>query len=173
MNGMKIEIDLAQLGFEGYDEDGEYIGGGASIKDLVVEAAAAKLVKHSDGQMQREVRERIDKLFTTEIEAKVKEKVAEAFDAPIQRTTPWGETKGEPTSVLEIIRESLEKFLKANRSRNRSSYDPAGNLEEVVDDATRDLMNKEFRAAIEEAKKGVVVTVNKKALEAAVAVLSK
>ncbi|KIA73476.1 hypothetical protein ANMWB30_24020 [Arthrobacter sp. MWB30] len=171
MTGMKIEIDLAHLGLSDYDEDGNPTRG-LSLRDLIVEAAVEKLVPN-DYQLQKDIREKIDRQFKTRIEEKVKAMVEEAFEAPLQRTNSWGESKGEPVTVKELIGEALEKWLTGPRERNRSYNSPAGNLQELVDDATKSLMSKEFKANIDKAKEDIVVTVNQAALKAAIDVLNK
>ena len=170
MTGMKIEIDLAHLGLSDYDEDGNPTRG-LSLRDLIVEAAADKLVP-SDYQLQKDIRNKIDSQFKSRIEEKVVALIEEAFEAPIQRTNQWGENKGEPITVKEMIGESIEKWMTAPRDRNRSYSSPAGNLQELVDDATKNLMSREFKAKIDAAKESVTQTVNKAAIQAAVDVLN-
>jgi hypothetical protein len=171
MSGMKIEIDLAHLGLSDYDEDGNPTRG-LSLRDLIVEAAVEKLIP-SDYQLQKDIREKIDHQFKTRIEEKVKAMVEEAFDAPLQRTNNWGESKGEPVTVKELIGETLQKWLTGPKDRNRSYSTAAGNLQELVDDATKTLMSKEFKANIDKAKENVVSTVNEAALKAAIEVLNR
>lgn len=167
---MKIEIDLNDLGFT-YDEDGDPDGEN-SIADAIVEAAASKLILQ--GSMRREVDNRLQEKINTEIDGLVRERVESMFDESIQRTTPWGEKRGEPTTILEMIRESLEKFLSSS-GRRRDSFggrDPV-NLQELIDDATKTLMTTELRKTVTEAKQNVHNTITNRALQAAVAELSK
>lgn len=167
----KIEIDLKDLGLPtGEDEDGPT--GSRSLTDLIIEAAADKLIG-SDWEMRNDIRQQIQRTFKAKIDEKVQAMIVEAFDEPIQKTTPWGETKGEETTVREIIRESLEKFLQGNaKSRDGYSRD-SHSLTELINNETIMIMSKELKATIEAAKKTVHEKVTEAALKAAVDVLAK
>jgi hypothetical protein len=168
----KIEIDLADLGLPtGRDHEGEPYGS-TSLSDLIIEAASAQLLRGTR-DLQREVREKVDRAIQDEIEANVKSLVAEAFTAPIQRTTAWGEKQGDPTTVREIIRESIEKYLNGPAAKNRSYNYKSHNLQELINDSTKDLLEKDFMAYLKQVKEGVKVTVHQKALQAAVDFLQK
>jgi len=167
----KIEIDLADLGLPtGQDHEGEPYGS-TSLTDLIVSAAVEKLVGHD---LRHEVSEKVSKRISEEVDKRIKNEVELAFVAPIQRRSPWGDKQGPPTTVKEIIRESLEAFLQGKASRDRySSSKPAGNLGELIDDAAKHVMNAELKKSVDEAKAEIHKRVTAEALKAAVAVLSK
>ena len=165
----KIEIDLADLGLPtGQSGDGEPYGS-MSLTDLIVEAGVRKVF--SEENISYEIKEQISRKVGVLVDEKVEALVTEAFAAPIQRTTSWGEKKGEPTSVLEIIRESVERYVtapKADGYRNNPR-----NLQELIDDATKRLLDKDFTDYLKQVKEGIKVSVHRKALDAAVAELQK
>lgn len=166
----KIEIDLADLGLPtGVDREGEPYGS-SSLSDLIVEAAVRQLF--SEENIRHEVKEQISYKVGKLVDEKVEALVTEAFAAPIQRTTNWGEKQGEPTTVLEIIRESVEKYVKAPPSNDRYS-NSTKNLSELIDQSTKQLLDKDFMEYLKQVKEGVRVSVHQKALDAAVEFLQK
>lgn len=161
---MKIEIDLADLGFH-YDEDGDAVHN-KTLDDAVVERAAQKVAQNLS--QKRELGETIRKA----VEQLVADKVTEALSKPIQRTTKWNEKQGEPVSVLELIRQHLETFLADGTSQRNYDRKPTS-LAAVIEDATREVMGKELKVAVADAKAKIEKHVFDKALAAAVAALSK
>ena len=169
----KIEIDLADLGLPtGRDHEGEPYGS-ASLTDLIVTAAVEQLLGTSR-DLRREVSEKVSDRINEEVNKRILVEVEAAFSAPIQRHAPWGDMQGEPTTVKEIIRESLEKFLKGKSSRDRySSNNPAGNLGELIDEATKHVMNADLKKSVDEARATIHQKVTAAALKAAVDTLAK
>ena len=167
----KIEIDLADLGFNDFDDEGNPVGA-TTVQDLIISAAVDKLLA-GQRDLRNEVREKVGAAITKEIDDSVKVLVQEAFDAPIQRTTTWGEKQGEPTSVRELIREAIERYVTAPKSDDRYSSTKTKNLQELIDSATKDLLDRDFLAYLKQVKADVSVTVHKKALAAAVEFLQK
>jgi hypothetical protein len=166
----KIEIDLADLGLPtGQSGDGEPYGS-MSLTDLIVEAGVRKVF--SEENISHEIKQQISSKVGVLVDEKVEALVTEAFAAPIQRTTSWGEKQGEPTSVLEIIRESVEKYVKAPASNDRYS-NSTKNLTELIEASTKNLLDRDFTEYLKQVKEGIKVSVHRKALDAAVAELQK
>lgn len=171
----KIEIDLADLGLPtGRDHEGEPTGA-QTLQDLIINAAASRLLGDVDHQIKSDLLEKFRTEYNRKIEERVAELVTEAFDAPIQRTTRWGETEGEVTTVKEIIRETIEKFMNAKpvSSTNRYRDDPYRNLAEAIEASVQNVMNGELKKTVEAAKGAIHEKVTDAALKAAVAELSK
>ena len=139
----KIEIDLADLGLPTYtDSEGEPAGG-KTLQDLIVEAAAQMLVG-SDYEFKHDMRDKIRLEYNQKITERVEKVIEEAFAEPIQRTTSWGETKGEPTTVREIIRETLEKYMNsAVPTRDGYSTDRKS-LTQLIDNEVNLFLRNEF-----------------------------
>lgn len=164
---LTVTVDLAALGMT-YDEDGDPVGR-ATFQDAVIEAAAAKLL--GDGkESERALKERVERIRDEELRAAIGAEVRSAMDLPIQRTSQWGETKGDPVTIRELIRLELEKFLSASPRGNdyRSSSDKTPrNLEEMIREVTTVTMRGEFADAVRDAKAKVAAQVTELALAAA------
>ncbi|QOP66840.1 hypothetical protein SEA_PUREGLOBE5_91 [Arthrobacter phage Pureglobe5] len=170
----KIEIDLRDLGLPtGEDEHGPT--GSSTLQDLIINAAAEKLLGGVDYQIRSDIQEKFRTEYNRKIQERVAELVQEAFDAPIQRTTRWGETQGEATTVKEIIRETIEKFMNAKPTNNGNRYrdDPYRNLSEAIDASVQNIMTTEMKKTVEAARGAIHEKVTDAALKAAVAALSK
>lgn len=165
----KIEIDLRDLGLT-YDEEGN-ADGSRSLPDLVIDGAIDRLM--SDRNLREEVRKQVAEQVTATVKEKVAILAAEAFDAPIQKTTVWGEKQGEPTTVREIIRLEIERFMTSKSDGRRNNYDAPRNLSDLMADTTTQILTKDLKATVDAAKANVHNTVTQKALAAAVAELSK
>lgn len=161
---MKIEIDLAKLGFH-YDEDGDPVGN-RTIEDAIVQSAAGLIVS----QTKRDLRKEILKAVSEQVNELVKAEVAAVIAQPIQPTSPWGEAQGGVTTIREMVRARLEGYLK-DPPRRRDGYSntqaTVGTLSELIDQEVVTLMTKEMKVFIAEAKKQVVTDLRDKALKAA------
>ena len=166
----KIEIDLDTL-FAPDVEDGEQVGTVSAtdlLRDAVVRAAVDRILNHD---LRGEARSKIIEAVNNETTRRVVEMLDEIFAGPIQRTSAWGEKRGEPTTIKEIVRTKVEEFL-TNPGRRDRSFGTEQNLSEVVAEQTRTILTSEFRKEIDEAKKSVSNKVRQEALAAAVKVLN-
>jgi hypothetical protein len=168
----KIEIDLDTL-FAPDVEDGEQVGTVSAtdlLRDAVVRAAVDRILNHD---LRGEARSKIIEAVNNETTRRVVEMLDEIFAGPIQRTSAWGEKRGEPTTIKEIVRTKVEEFLTnaARRDTFGGGREPQ-NLSEVVAEQTRTILTGEFRKEIDEAKKSVSDRVRQEALAAAVKVLN-
>lgn len=102
MEGTKIEIDLAQ--FFGTRED-EF-----SLADAVIAEAARQALDANDG-LRFAVRDRVTQLTDDELRAKIGPMITEALNGAIQTTNTFGERKGDPTTLREVIVEKTRKWL--------------------------------------------------------------
>lgn len=141
----KIEIDLADLGLGEGDFQQELYG-------AIVTRAASLIVKEYRDKALADLKHRVE----TAVEAEVRAVVVAALAKPIQRTTPWGEARGETTTVLEIAREALAKYMQAQGSGiDRRHSDGPRNLKELVDDVVRNAMRTELAEAVADARERV------------------
>lgn len=166
---MKLELDLNQLLGMEYDDEGEAVGQ-RDLRREVVQMAAGALVTEIRSEVTKEIREKVSTVVLDEIRGIVSEVMAQ----PIQQRTSWGEKKGEPMSILEMVRTELEAFLNGTtESRDRYGNQKPANLRQLIEQATREVISKDMREAVEEAKKGVTKEVMQRALTAAVATLTQ
>lgn len=162
---MKIELDLNQmLGFEFDEETGEPIGQ-KDFRREVVQAAATQLGLEIRKDAMTEARARVGEIVEDEIRGIVREAMA----GPIQQRTPWGETKGTPQTILEMVRTNLEAFL----SGTGGGHDPYGNrkpanLRQLIEEVTREVLSKDLRQDVAEAKKEINKAIQDRAVKAAV-----
>lgn len=165
---MKIELDLDQmLGFE-YDGEGEPVGQ-KDFRNEVVIAAANMLI----GEYRHEIKGEVRKQVSDVIESEIRGIVTEAMAGPIQKMTAWGEKVGTPMTILEMVRTELEKFLSGTTSgSDRFGNRKPENLRQLVEEASREVMTKELREAVAEAKAGITKEITHRALEAAVKTLT-
>lgn len=165
---MKIEIDLDNLGFT-YDEDGDP-SRTATLRDAIVQAAAHKLAL----EQNHEVRSDLRHLATNIVTQRIASTVDEVLREPIQRTSPWGEHRGEPVTVKDMVREELHQFM-SRPPRDRYSFDRSkpNSLAELVQESTRTMLTGELKKTVEQAKENVHNTVTDAALKAAVEAISK
>jgi len=165
---MKIELDLNTiLGFE-YDEDGEPVGR-RELRGELVAMMARTLLSDVRNQAVEEVRAAVSE----QVRSEVSKVIQNAMAQPIQQTTPWGERKGESTTVLELIRLQIEAFL-SNSGRGRDSYNrEPGNLKDLIADATNAVLSKELKSDIDAVRRQINTQIQEHALKAAAESLTR
>jgi hypothetical protein len=163
-----LTIDLDQLGL-GASEEGQ-----PSIQELVIDAAAAKLLASVE-DITRDFRQRYQAILHEELRAAVAEQVRIAMRMPIQKSTPWSEAVGDPVTIRELIRVEIQQFLNAKpRGARRSSTDKTpANLEEMIAEAVGVSLRGEFAQAIAETRQAVTERVTELALAAAQELINK
>lgn len=169
---MKIEIDLEDVLTEHYG-DGD--AGRASMRAALEDRAASLILNQLTHDERHETRQRVQAIRNEMIREHLAAEVARAVEDPIRRTTPWGETQGEETTVRELVRQELEDYLRKPAQRDaygRSSDRPA-NLKELIAEVTRDVMGKEMRDTIAATRKQVAAMIRDQIMAAAGAALAK
>jgi hypothetical protein len=173
---VKINVDLQDelASLVAYDVDGEPVQGQPSLADAVLREAASQLLATLTRVDRDGLAERIRAIRDQVIRENIAEQVGLALAAPITRTSPWGEAKGEPVTVRELIRLELEAFLnsKATRDRFDSSSTPAKSLAELISQECRSVMSMELTKDVAAAKAEVGTAIRTRALTAAVAAIS-
>jgi uncharacterized NAD(P)/FAD-binding protein YdhS len=154
----KIEIDLDELFPESqYDPEIDEVRP-VGLRDLVIRAAADKLVT----QYGREAQTAIGHVINEVVTQQVRSVVMQAMAQPIQRTTRWGEPTGAATTILEIVREKLDEFVTAKPTRRdefNGRRNAANNLTELLEDIVRAAMTRELSGAVKEARLTVAAKV--------------
>lgn len=164
--GIKIEIDLTNLGYEEDPETGDLIPG-EGVEDRITNALVAHLarnVPNADRIYQR-VNETVDAI----IREKVIEVVVPYLMGPIVKHDYSGSPLGEPTSIKAMAMEAVEKalILPAN-----SDYNRRDNLAGLVTKTVDELLKKELKPTIDQAKVAIHRTVIDLAVKGAVEALS-
>lgn len=166
--GIKIEIDLSEMGFEQDPETGE-IYPGQSMEQAVINQIVARVAGTRD---MTKLREKAERLIDSIITAEVKPLVQEILSQPIQKHEKYGSGKpiGDPVTIADLTMAAVEKFLTAPP---RDSYNRnANNLGELVEDSVKAALATEFKPTIDAAKKEIRETVLTRAVAGAVAALT-
>lgn len=103
-------------------------------------------------QMRKEVRD----ITTARIEAVVAEKVpaivSEALEGTFQPTTSWGEKKGEPTSMREVILKTATTWLSETvDGRGEKNYNGVPRARWLMQQSVESVFNKELKAEVDKA----------------------
>lgn len=167
---MKIEIDLNDL-LSDYDVDSTH--GRNLLRQAIEDRAAETLLDGFDHDTKQQMRQAVYRSWSTAIEARIANLLDEVMGEPIQRTSTWGEAKGDPVTVKDMIRESLEKWMNAKTGGRGDWGSQPQNLAQMIDSATRSAMDNELQSAVAKARKQVSDAVRDKALKAAVEALNR
>lgn len=89
--------------------------------DAIVRAASERIVEGT----QRDLRAAVAKSAQEQIDAQVGAVVSGVLDGMIQPTNEWGEAKGAPMSLREMVGKTARDYLgtKVNKEGVASSYD--------------------------------------------------
>jgi len=157
---MSIEIDMASLGFD-QDEDGDLF----PTADLVGRVAQVIADRVSNYDIRSTIESEIRNVASAQAEAVITEILA----GPIQRTDYYGNSKGEPTSVREMVMDEVDKWMKLPTSDSYNRSQTMGDaLKKIVDQ----ILRSELKGTIDAAKKKVSEEVLRLAVEGAAAALA-
>lgn len=169
MNTLNLTINLDEDLGE-FNENGELVMSGTmseAIRDRVVQLTVQRLMGKDERQLRNEVTELVREI----VRAEVGERVAEILGGVIQPTDPWGNPKGEPTSINQLVQEAATKWMEAPK-RDRSYNQNAGNMGELVEDLVKDAVAKDLKPTIDAARKQVQTAIIDQALAGAVAAIA-
>lgn len=157
---INIQIDITSLGLV-EDEDGELV-----MSDGLAEEIRSWLIQRiGSTSFQQNVEREID----SAVNEVVKEQIRSFLTGPIQRRDRWDGTNiGEPTTLKELTMAKVEKYLTAPPG---DRFNKQGNLGEMVDATVKDLLAKDLKPVVDEAKKSITSTLMNAALKGAVEAL--
>jgi hypothetical protein len=170
MSDVNISLNLTDLFIGSHSPDNVPVDLNAVIRDAVVERAADKLLAQFNVSDRSDMRDRVRAIRDEKIGEHVSAQIEQAMAAPIQRTTRWNEPQGEPTTLRELVREKLEELLntRPNRTGSFGSKNAAGNLDELLGDAAKDILGKELRQVVQEVRGQLKDSLLEKGLRAAI-----
>jgi hypothetical protein len=158
---MSIEIDMASLGFDQDPETGDLF----PTADLI--GNVARVI--ADRVSNYDIRAAIESEIRNVASEKAREVIADVLAGPIQRSDSYGNAKGEPTTVREMVMVEVDKWMKLPGRDSYSSNPTMGDaLKKIVDEILRD----ELKGTIAAAKKKVSEEVLRLAVEGAAAALA-
>jgi hypothetical protein len=158
---INVSLDLDALFVEPAELDGDPVDVRTLMRRAVVDQAARRLVAGFDHDELHEMRQEMQRVRSELVRERLAAEVAAAMDLPVQRTSRWGEKKGDPVTIRELIRQELEAFLNGTQtSRPRDSYDKTpNNLRELIGVVANETMRGEMGSAVMEARKVVAARV--------------
>jgi hypothetical protein len=168
---VELTINITDL----FDPEGGPIGEQrADLRHAIVTAAASRLLANMTDDERRDLRAKATEKYERLMDERIAAQVDELMTEPFQRHKPWGDKIGEPVTVRELLREQMEKWLKAPASRDNFGSDNNGakSLADLMQATTRQVMTQDMKAAVAEARKAVSDQIRTKALAAAVAALA-
>lgn len=162
MAGIKIEIDITNLGLEQDEETGELYPG-PDLSERIATTIADRIVNSK----HRGALERVDERIQSLVEPLVKERVMAVLDGPIEPTDNYGNPKGATTSVNVMVMAAIDKWVRPGDSRRGYDHNNRGTLGELVEALVKQAVTEELKPTIDEAKKGIRSVIVKRAVEAA------
>lgn len=160
---LKIELELDINGHLarhlGYNEEGEPIQQPTTLEDVVLGMAAERLVRSvTADEAKRYMRERISAIRDEEIRAAIRPLIEEALTRSIQPTDHYGNPKGEPTTLAEVITKEAKTAVTVPKEHGYGK--PKRTLiQEIIADAVDLQFHRELGEAIAEGKKAVLAAV--------------
>lgn len=130
---------------------------GASLQDLIVEAAAQQVLagaREDVGGYRKGLRERIAAIQDEHIRAAVLPDIEAALTRAVQPTDHYGQPKGEPVTLHEVITEKAMSWLTtpASERYGESRMTP---VERLIKEEVERAFAREVKAALDEAKQQV------------------
>lgn len=170
---LEVEIDLGNLRrYVGSDEDGPHYEPMPLEEAVVAEAGRAIAAK-----LEREIREEMRYSVKTEVQealrAALGPMVSEALDQAIQPTNSYGEAKGEPVTLREVIVKTAKEELRDARSRDGYGSRKENLVQEIIRKEVGAALAKELNDAIKDAKVSVLAAVQEKGAEVIAATITK
>ena len=166
---MKIEFDLDLdkhlANHIGYDEDGEPVQQATTLEDVVLGMVAQRLTQTViTDESKRHLYDRVARIRDEEIREQIRPLIAEALTRSIQPTDHYGNPKGEPTTLAEVITREAKTALTVPKEGGFGK--PKRTLvQEVIADAVTVQFRKELGEDIEEGKKAVRAALRKEGAE--------
>lgn len=166
MPKVEVNFELSDV-LEGYrhlDEDGNGRGPVTVLDAIIAEAGrqlVERIVKDTSGYggMVNRAREVRDEILTERLAPLIED----ALTRSVQPTDGYGQPKGEPTTLAEIITKQAETWLRAPRAENRSGYGPQKtNVQWLVEEATTRTFQQELAPVVAQAKAEVRAAVQEK-----------
>lgn len=154
---LSVEIDMATLGFE-QDPDTGDLYPTSDLVGRVAELLANRLVVGGD------LRSTVESEVRNQAREAARGIITEVLAGPIQRTDGYGNHRGDPTTVREMVLAEVDRWMRLPKSDYGSRGETMGDsLQKIVDE----ILRKELKPTIEAAKKKVSEEVLRLAVEGA------
>jgi histone H3/H4 len=156
---INVEINLDELGL--YEDGDGNVGPGPELHQQIIDSLTAR--------MSREAAETITRTVESVAQRQAEELVTKILSGPIYPTDNWGHQRGEYTTVAALVMAQVDRWM---RPPSRDSFSRSENLGECLQKVVDELIRKELKPTIEEAKKAIHGEVLRRAVEGAAAALA-
>lgn len=156
------------------DRDGDYSVQPVTFEDLVLDAAAFKLmsaaINKRDGSWDT-LRKRVDDITKEQIAEAIQPLIREAIENPFRKTNTFGEPVGEPVTLREVIVEQARKTMSEPVDRNRR--EKGSWLDDHIRTTVQAVVKDELAPVIAEAKAEVLTKIGAAASDMIVAAVKE
>ena len=166
---LTLDLDKHLARYVGYDADGEAVQEPTTIEDVVIQMAARQFVESLDRDVKSEVSRRVKEIRDEVIREQVRPLVVEAIERSVQATDAYGNPKGEPKTMAEVIVQTATDSL-----RKTDRYTNGGRtlVEEFIRTEVGAAFAKELKQAADAAKAEVLAAVKERGGEVLAATIS-
>lgn len=167
---LTLDLDKHLARYAGYDADGEPVQEPTTIEDVVLHMATREFVQSLDRDVKSEVGRRVREIRDEEIRRQVAPLIEEAIAKSVQETDSYGNPKGEPRTMAEIIVAEAKTALSKPKdpyARNKGTL-----VEEFVRAEVAAAFTKELKQAADAAKAEVLAAVKERGAEVLASTIS-
>lgn len=109
MTTITLEFDIEKLKSY-YESDTGYYDV-ETVESAIIEAAGRALIKHLERSLEKSIADEVSAIVSETVTSKVGAIIDGVLDEKMQRTNEWGEKKGEPLTLREMIAREKEAWL--------------------------------------------------------------
>jgi hypothetical protein len=151
------------VGYEpDHTADGEYAGTvPVTLADRVAEIIASRLVSQAGREWHPRVSVKADEVADRLVEQKFRDVLEREF-VP---TDQYGQSKGEPTTIGEVIGKRADAWLREKRSGNNYDRSSKTNLQHLIDEAVGRTFKAELQKSVKAAQDAAVAEVSRQAAD--------
>lgn len=137
-----------------------------TLLDAIVDRASERLVEKVLRDDYTSIRMRITETRDEMIREAIAPSIAAAMDAPIQRTNEYGERRGEPTTMRQVVIDAVHNEARAQlRTGNNGNYNKTI-LQQLLDQTVPKVLAKELGDEVAAAKATLRAAMQKSASQA-------
>lgn len=166
---LNLDLDRHLIAYRGTTDEGEALVEPQTVEDIVLDLAASKVAALVASEDKRDLRRRVQAISDEVIRERVVPLIEEAVTRALQPTDVYGQPKGQPTTLAEVITAKATRQLKASNPSNRSQSPTV--LDDFIARNVRSALTRELTAALTEAQAEVTTVVRQEGaavLEAAI-----
>lgn len=145
---MKVQVELVP---DGVDEDGQPIF--STIEDSFANQAEAYMRDCIAKKVDALIKDKVNDEVIASIREQAREKVLEVLDKPIVPTSKYGEQKGEPITILELVAEHVKHAIEKPQGSSASYGEERMTIiQSVCRKAASEMVTAEVKKQVDEIK---------------------